>query len=208
MTSRNLKQLEYEVNRELSRWTDQLDVSVDQNLVDRAKSAAFREMNERWLANQATPEPTPSTIDRVRSTVHQEIHNRRRRSGFRRWSLFVSAAAAAIAVSVTATLFKTTTPGRQQKTSAPSTPTDRVALFVESAEDVLGEDPQLLAIEMALENIENSVSLHTLNADVEEQILDELGNDIDSLFKDIKTLPREENQSTSYRSDHPGGYLG
>jgi hypothetical protein len=206
MQKDNFKQLHHEVEAELVRWKDRLDVPVDSALINRTKSTVQREVNEAWLAEQPTTKPSPLALEQTRMAVHKELNRRRRLGKLRKWSLVGSAAAAILVISFSTAWFSSTAPTSTGKTLPPAT--GQVALFVESAEKILDEDSQLLAIEMALENLETDISLYTLNSGIEEQMLDDLGNDIDSLFENIEWSPSEEKQSTSKTTYQLGGYLG
>ena len=72
---KDLDSLEREIERELGRWAERLDVFPPEEGVEFIRNAVRRELDRVWLAARSSPTPAPEVVDRVRRAVAAELMN-------------------------------------------------------------------------------------------------------------------------------------
>ncbi|UCD28132.1 MAG: hypothetical protein JSV03_13705 [Planctomycetota bacterium] len=167
----DLDKLEAEVEAMLASLASKLSVRPRPAAVERTKAAVRHQLNESWLADQATPAPSPFALQRVRSAIDDEL--KRPMYSFARTMTWASLAAAAMIAICVGVL-------HYGQTVKPS-PLD-LDLFVQAAEETLMENPFTTAITLDLDVIEDSINNLATTTNYDTEILYDIGNQIDELF--------------------------
>ena len=181
----DLNKMETEIDAMLADLSDKLDVKSNPVATKQAKIAVRLLLDESWLAGLSSPTPSADTLKRVRETIDNELQKTPRTwLQPRIWAPLAAAAIIAICVGLLNYV-------HVAQDSQPATV--NLDMFVQALEETCEEDSFSLAVDMDLNAIEYSINNLATNSEYQYEILDDIGNQIDELFKEPEWL---ENTST------------
>jgi len=189
-----LHSLEREIEREMTRWADRLDVPPHAQQIALIRAAVRREADEAWLAAQPSPPLRPGALQRVRSAVAAELRAPGSREGSQlRWWIssqgLGSLGAAAMLLLCAGLVWYAGT----LRLSAP-------AMFADSAAGNSADptDAELVQILAEVQSLEKDLSEDAPINEDESESLGDLVREIDRLIEEHAT-----ERSTS-AADRPG----
>ncbi|MHC4443221.1 MAG: hypothetical protein ACYTBZ_02515 [Planctomycetota bacterium] len=175
----DLNKLEIEVDAMLDAIAPSLYVEPSPQATELAKAALRQQLNENWLAAQPAPTPSAENLQRVREAIDRELKKTTSHPRLRTHIWAPLAAAAAIAICVGLINYSRT---------APKPPDVDLDIFVQALEKTFQENPFTIAVDMDLDAIEDNINNLAASTNYQNEILDDIGNQIDQLFNQPEWL--------------------
>jgi hypothetical protein len=171
--------MEREIDEALASLADDLSLEPPVAVTRRIKVAVQHELNEAWLADHPSPGPSPEAIRHVRMEIDAELRRIRRFRRLRGWSAVAAAAVIAVCVGIFQYVY----------VSRDISPAKSDVDYFTKDKEVFVDDSYIAlirssfqSIRLDLEEIEDGINQYDFSEGYEQEALDELGNEIDTLF--------------------------